>query len=281
MTVTADPSLVDRIVIVTGGGRGLGREMALALVEAGARVVITGTDRAALDRTVADGEAVSAPGRMVAAVADVRVFAECQRVVATTHAAFGRPAVLINNAGRGMRLISEAFTHEPTRFWETDPAAWAEIVDVNVNGAFNMARAAVPPMVEAGFGKVIGISTSAQTMVRRGYAPYGPSKAALEAASRIWAQDLAGTGVDVNVYLPGGASDTDLLPDRPDKRGADGNLLPPAIMRPGILWLAGDLSNGHTGGRYIARLWDTTLPPADAARAAHDPDAAAPPVGVP
>lgn len=276
MTATTDPSLLDRIVIVTGGGRGLGREMSLALAEAGARVVVTGTDRAALDRTVADGEALSAAGRIMAAVADVRVFADCARVVAATQAAFGRPAVLINNAGRGMRLISETFTHEPTRFWETDPTAWAEIIDVNVNGAFNMARATVPLMVEAGFGKVVNISTSPPTMVRRGYAPYGPSKAALEAASRIWAQDLAGTGVDVNVYLPGGASDTDLLPDRPDKRGADGNLLPPAIMRPGIVWLASDLSNGQTGGRYVARLWDASLPPAEAAQAARDAGIAVP-----
>ncbi|RIV12340.1 SDR family oxidoreductase, partial [Klebsiella pneumoniae] len=146
----------------------------------------------------------------------------------------------------------------------------------NINGTFNMARAAVPHMVTAGFGKVINISTSDQTIVRKGYAPYGPTKAALEATSRIWAQDLAGTGVDVNVYLPGGAADTGLLPDSPDKTGADGNLLPASIMRRAILWLCADQANGQTGGRYIARLWDDNLAPAEAAEAARSAPVAKP-----
>src|SRR5690606_10784991 len=127
---------------------------------------------------------------------------------------------------------------------------------------------AVPHMVAQGFGKVINISTSDQTMVRKGYSPYGPTKAALEAASRVWAQDLEGTGVEVYVYLPGGAADTDLLPSGPDRKGADGNLLPPSIMRRAILWLCADDSTGMSGGRYIARMWDEALPAAEAAAAA-------------
>jgi 3-oxoacyl-[acyl-carrier protein] reductase len=126
-----------------------------------------------------------------------------------------------------------------------------------------MARAVIPGMIARGFGKIVNISTSDQTMVRRGYAPYGPSKAFLEAASRVWAQDLAGTGVDVNVLLPGGAADTDLLPPAADKKGADGNLLSPTVMCAPILWLASDASNGHTGERYIARLWDGPDPARD------------------
>lgn len=131
-----------------------------------------------------------------------------------------------------------------------------------------MARACVPHMLANGFGKVINISTSDQTMARRGYSPYGPSKAALEAMSRVWAQDLEGKGVDVNVYLPGGAVDTDVLPPGAGKRGADGMLLAPSIMRRGIVWLCSDASNGQTGGRYIARLWDESLPGGEAARGA-------------
>ena len=95
-------------------------------------------------------------------------------------------------------------------------------------------------------------------MVRQGYAPYGPSKAALEATSRIWAQDLQNTGVTVNVYLPGGASDTDFIPGGVNRRGADGNLLPASIMRRGAVWLSSALSDGVTGGRFIARAWDDT-----------------------
>lgn len=259
-------SIKGRSVIVTGGSRGLGREMALALAQAGARVAITGSvDSAALDDTVAEATAIAGADNVLKIVADVASYADCEAAVAAVIAAFGRIDVLVNNAGVGMRLVSETFNTVPTRFWEADPDAWARIVATNVNGPFNMARAVVPLMVAAGFGKVINVSTSDQTMVRRGYSPYGPSKAALEAASRVWAQDLAGTGVDVNVYLPGGAADTGLLPDSPDKKGADGNLLPASIMRRAILWLASDQSNGQTGGRYIARLWDEALPADEAA----------------
>ena len=113
-------------------------------------------------------------------------------------------------------------------------------------------------------------------MVRRGYSPYGPSKAALEAASRIWAQDLEGTGVTVNAYLPGGASDTDLIPGGEGRAGADGNLLPASIMRRGIVWLCGPGSDGITGARYTARAWDEALPPEEAAAGARSPHAAVP-----
>lgn len=262
------PSLNGRVVIVTGGSRGLGREMALELADAGARLVITGaSETEELRRTAAEIGGDNA----LALAADVASPEEAERVVARTIEQFGHLDVLINNAGRGMRLVSPTFNTEPTRFWETPPDIWKAIIDINVNGAFNMARAAAPAMLARGFGKIVNISTSEQTMVRRGYSPYGPSKAALEAASRAWAQDLAGTGVDVNVYLPGGAADTDLLPPGPGKKGADGNLLSPAIMRRAIGWLCSDDSNGTTGARFVARNWDPSLDPAAAAAAARTP----------
>ncbi|WP_108484477.1 SDR family NAD(P)-dependent oxidoreductase [Oceaniglobus ichthyenteri] len=255
----------NRTVLITGGARGLGREMALALADAGARVCITGRrDSTALRDTATQ---LGAHGHSL--IADVSDPEQAQQSVEDAAQAIGPIDVLINNAGVGMRLISETFNTESTKFWQADPDAWQQIVQTNVNGPFLMTRAVVPGMIARGFGKIINISTSDQTMVRRGYAPYGPSKAFLEAASRIWAQDLAGTGVDVNVLLPGGAADTDLLPPSADKKGADGNLLSPDIMRAPIVWLASDASNGHTGERYIARLWDDP----DAAR---DPGTAKP-----
>lgn len=254
------PSLKGRVILITGGSRGLGREMALALAEAGAHLVITGAKPTeALTDTCRDLGA-----HAVAVAADVTSPDAAAQAVATTVNTFGRLDVLINNAGLGMRLISETFNTTPTKFWEATPEAWQGIVNANVNGPFHMARAVVPQMLKQGFGKIINISTSDQTMVRTGYAPYGPTKAFLEAASRVWAADLAGTGVDVNVLLPGGATDTDLLPPSPDKKGADGQLLSPKVMRAPALWLASDASNGITGARYIARLWQAEDP--DAAR---------------
>lgn len=264
----AYPSLSDRVVIVTGGGRGLGREMALALCGAGARVMITAARGA--DELAEVERAAAAPGRIASRLADAARPDDCRRALAATLDAFGAVHCLVNNAGRGMRLISETFTTTPCRFWTTDPAHWRQIVDCNVNGPFNMARAVTPYLLEQGFGRIVNISTSLQTMVRAGYSPYGPSKAALEAMSRIWAEDLAGTGVTVNVLLPGGATDTALLPDGPGKRGADGHLLSPALMRAPILWLCADDSDGHTGQRYIARRWQPAGRPEQAAAAARD-----------
>lgn len=270
------PSLAGRVAIVTGASRGLGREMALEMAAAGMRLVLTGaTESAALAETVAEANRLS-ERCSIGLAADVADYEACKRAVAGALDAFGRIDVLINNAGLGMRLISERFNTEPTKFWEVSPQGWRRIVEANVIGAFNMARAAVPQMVAQRFGKVINISTSDQTMVRKGYSPYGPSKAALEAASRVWAQDLECTGVEVYVYLPGGAADTDLLPTGLGKKGADGNLLPPSIMRRAILWLCADDSNGMTGGRYIARLWDDALPADQAAAAARSPSIAKP-----
>ena len=73
----------------------------------------------------------------------------------------------------------------PTRFWETDPEAWRLVIDTNVNGPFFMARAAVPAMLKAGWGRIINTSTSFSTMQRRGFTPYGPSKAALESNANL------------------------------------------------------------------------------------------------
>ncbi len=270
------PSLSGRVVLITGASRGLGREMALELAERGARLALCGSSKGeALDAVAAEVAAITGETPLTFGV-DVADHAACAAAVDETERAFGRLDVLVNNAGLGMRLVSERFTTEPALFWKTDPQAWRRIVDTNLNGAFNMARAAAPGMVARGFGKIVNVSTSDQTMVRRGYSPYGPSKAALEAASRVWAQDLEGTGVDVNVYLPGGASDTDLLPPVADRKGADGNLLPASIMRRAIGWLASDESNGVTGARFIARLWDENLGAADAAAGARSPSVAKP-----
>lgn len=263
MPANAYPSLMDRAVLVTGGSRGLGKAMALALAEAGARIAITGKlPSRELDETAAALQAVRGKDHAMAITADVRSVEECKRTADDVRSRFGRIDVLINNAGLGMRPISETYIEDPPKFWEADPIAWRGIIDTNVTGVFNMSRFVAPGMVAQGFGKIINISTSLSVMVRRGQTPYGPSKAALESISRIWAADLAGTGVDVNVFLPGVATNGGTLPD---KRRAEADILPASILRPGILWLCADESNGHTGGRYVARLWDESLPPDEAA----------------
>ena len=262
-----------KAIIITGGGRGLGWEMADALLQAGHRVVVTGArESAELEAACARWNAGLDTPRAIAVIADVSDWAQCQQVASRCLEAFGRIDALINNAGRGMLEISQTFNTEPALFWKADPQGFRNIVDANVTGAFLMARACVPAMVAQGSGRVVNISTSQVTMVRTGYCPYGPSKAALEAMSVVWAKDLQGTGVSVNVLLPGGAADTRLLPGSGSgRRGADGNLLSPALMRAPIVWLMGQAGTEVTGQRYVARLWPEGMDGEQAAEKARSP----------
>ena len=261
---TDTKSLAGRVAIVTGAGRGLGRAMALGLAAAGASVIATAArERDEVDRVAA---AAAAGGRIVPVLGDVTREEDCARIVATALERFGRLDILVNNAGRGMKYVSENFMTEPTRFWETSAAAWRLVIDTNVTGPFLMARAAVPAMLAAGWGRVVNISMNAETMRRRGFSPYGPSKAALESATIIWSQDLAGTGVTVNALLPGGATATGMIPAGfPDHLRS--TLLDPAIMVPPLLYLASTTSDGVTGRRFVAANWRDDDPQAAAAAA--------------
>ena len=263
-----NPTLSGRVAIVTGAGRGLGRAMALALAGAGVDVVATAAREAGeIARLVT--EAAGAPGRVVAAIADVTQESDAARVVATAEKEFGRLDILVNNAGRGMKYVSEHFLTEPTRFWETSAEAWRLVIDANVNGPFLMARAAAPSMIRAGWGRIVNISMNHETMRRRGFSPYGPSKAALESETIIWSQDLEGTGVTVNALLPGGATLTGMIPDGIDA-GLRAKLLDPTIIAAPLLWLASPLSDGVSGKRFVAARWRAELAPSEAAAAATD-----------
>ena len=245
-----------RVAIVTGAGRGIGRAMTLGLAQAGIRVVAT----SARERAEIDAVAAEAGTDMVLAVlADVTRETDVQCVVATALERFGHLDILVNNAGRGMRYVSESFMTEPTRFWEVEPETWRIVIDTNVNGPFLMARAATPHMVRAGWGRIVNISMNRSTMRRAGFSPYGPSKAALESETAIWAQDLAGTGVTVNALLPGGATLTGMIPAA-FPESARSRLLDPAIMVPPLLWLVSSAADAISGRRVIANQWDDANP---------------------
>jgi len=148
---------------------------------------------------------------------------------------------------------------EPTRFWEVTPDTWRIVIDTNVNGPFLMARAATPHLVRAGWGRIVNVSVSDSTMRRAGFSPYGPSKAALESETIIWAQDLRGTGVTVNALLPGGPTLTGMVPDSfPQEQRS--SLLDPTVMVPPLLWLVADQANDVSGRRVIANQWDASNP---------------------
>ena len=194
--------LRERAAIVTGGGRGIGRSIALGYARAGADVVISAArHRAEADAVVAEGATL--PGGIEAIRADVTVQRDVERLVERALSLRGRIDVLVNNAARGMRFVNEQFMTEPRPFWEADPTAWRMVMETNTTGVFLMSRAALPSMLAAGGGNIINVTVNQATMVRRGFSPYGPSKAALEAMTEVWAQELEGTGVVINLLAPG------------------------------------------------------------------------------
>lgn len=265
--------------IVTGGGRGLGRAMTFALARAGAKVTAImhlADDMAPL---AAQAASLSGNGEIRPALVDIRDPVACERVVSETNDAFGGPHVLVNNAGVGMLLISDTYNTVPTKFWQGSSDAWRQIIETNFIGAFHMAKAAVPHMLDQGWGRIVNVTTSVSTMQRRGYAPYGSSKAALEAVTSSWAGDLEGTGVTANVLIPGGAADTHLLPGEPGtpgRMGADRQLIDPSVMEVPVVWLASDYANGANGRRFIGKDWNPDLPPERGAENAMGPAGFAP-----
>jgi len=181
----------------------------------------------------------------------------------------GRIDVLVNNAGVGQASVRAEQRRKPIRFWEVTPEQWARFVAVNATAPLMMARAVAPAMMRAGKGRVVAVTTSLGTMIRAGYTLYGASKAAAEAAAAVMAADLAGTGVTVNVLVPGGMTDTRIIGDGEVADRA--RLIRPEAMVAPLLYLISDAASGVTGRRFLAVHWDASLPAAQAAEACGAP----------
>ena len=157
--------------------------MVLGLARAGVNVVATAVrERAEIEAVAEEVWRSCGEARVLPIVADVTQDGDCAAVVEAAVERFGRLDILVNNAARGMKYVSKEFLTEPTRFWEVEPETWRLVIETNVNGPFLMARHAVPVMLKAGWGRIVNVSVSEATMRRRGFSPYGPSKAAIEQA---------------------------------------------------------------------------------------------------
>jgi gluconate 5-dehydrogenase len=234
-------------VLVTGATSGLGAAMATALVAAGAKVMVSGRDQARVDAFA--GQLGSSAMACRLDVRDERSVAAC---VARARDAWGGIDMLVNNAGIGMRTVNPRCLSEPQPFWEVTPAGFRDLIETKLVGCFLMAREVVPHMLRDGGGRIVNISMNEQTMVRRGFVPYGPAGAGVEAMSRVMAADLAGTSVTVNILLPGGqGTRTGMIPDDAPAE-VQARLLDPAVMGPPIVWLASDQAAGVHDRRIVA-----------------------------
>jgi len=263
------PGVLDgKVAILTGAGRGLGRAMTLGLLDAGARVVAVELDAPALEETQDAAEDRGGGDRFYGIIADVSWDDSGPKLVRATLERFGRLDVLINNAGISTgTLRGEA---KPVgKLCETSPEEFRRIVEVNVVAPFLMTRAVLPVLLAQHAGRIINVTTSLDTMWRSFMQPYGGSKAANEAHVTALAQELEGSGVTANVLVPGGASDTRLVPraTAPDRSA----LIAPAVMVAPLVWLCSNAADGVNGRRFIAVRWNENLPPAEAASVAGAP----------
>ncbi len=253
----ADRVLEGKVVMMTGAARGMGRTMSRALAQAGAKVAMIDIDEDVLAAARVDVEAAGGQGCAIDLLCDVTSADAARAALDSVLSRFGRLDVLVNDAVVGPERIGGNFFTDPPRFWELDDALWRQMLDVNIFGPQLMARTVVPVMLEAGHGRIVNVTTSLNTMYRPGAGAYGPSKAALEAHTRIMAHDLEGTGVSVNILIPGGPVNTRMIPETSGIARAA--LIQPEVMCDPIVWLCSEDAEGINGLRFIALRWDSSL----------------------
>jgi NAD(P)-dependent dehydrogenase (short-subunit alcohol dehydrogenase family) len=259
--------LAGRTAIVTGGAKGIGRHYSQALAAEGAEVMIA---------DVADGSALAAEiaakhGRNAtnSIICDVSSEREVKTLVAATMERFGKIDILVNNAGVGQATLRPGNWQQPLRFWDITADQWRLFVAVHTTAPLLLAQAVVPEMRERKWGRIVNVTTSLGTMIRSGSPTYGPSKAALEAFSAIMAKDLEGNGITVNVLVPGGVTNTPMVPN---EAGFDRQeMIQPDVMAPPLVWLVSDAAQAVSGRRFLAVHWDPKFPPAQAAEKAGAP----------
>jgi NAD(P)-dependent dehydrogenase (short-subunit alcohol dehydrogenase family) len=181
---------MSRVVLITGGTRGIGRALAEALLKAGDAVAVTGTtDEGAIK---AERE-LSAHGRVVGITCNVREPGSAELAVRTAVAKFGGLDVLVNNAGVGVGVPIAEMPHDE----------WNRIIGTNLTGVFNCCKAAIPHLRTRGGGWIVNISSLSSTQPFAGGAAYTASKAAVNAFSDGLMQELRDENIRVTCVLPG------------------------------------------------------------------------------
>ena len=235
-------SLAGRIALVTGASRGIGREVALGYARAGAHVVLAARDEARLTAVAAEIDDLSGSTEVVRM--DVSDVAAVRRAIDDVVGQHGRLDVLCNNAG-----VSNARGHVA----DVAPEAFAGVQAVNLVGLFACCHAALPHMIEAGYGRIVNVSSGAAIMCNPGESAYAASKAAVNALTIAMAKEVEASNVLVNAMSPGSVK-TDMNPTSD---------VPPSEAVPTAVWLASLPDGGPTGRFYRFMLELPMLPEID------------------
>ena len=183
--------LTGKVALITGGGSGLGREIARALARVGAHVVVNGRQIERLHEAVA--ATVAEGGAATALPFDVGVAEQVDAAMAELDARFGRLDILVNNVGQRDRRELFAFGLDDVR----------ALLETNLLAPFNLSREAARRMIPARGGRIINITSIAGPLARSGDAPYTTAKGGLEAMTRALAAELGPAGITVNAIAPG------------------------------------------------------------------------------
>ena len=257
-----------RVAIVTGAAGGIGRAMVRGLLAAGIRVAGVDRDREPLAVLAANANEESNADDLLTIPTDLTSDSAAEEITKATRDRFGRIDILVNNAGIGPGAIRPDSWQRPLKFWEITPDQWRRFVAVHTTAPLALANAVVPNMMRQGWGRIVNVTTSLGTMLNAGSPTYGPSKAALEALSAIMSKDLDGTGVTVNVLVPGGITNTPMVSESGFDRT---KMIQPEVMAPPLLWLVSDAAANVTGRRFLGVHWDPELAPEQAAAKAGAP----------
>jgi NAD(P)-dependent dehydrogenase (short-subunit alcohol dehydrogenase family) len=258
-----------RVAIVTGAAGGIGQEIVLGLLGQGLAVAATDRTAQGLADLARAAQQRQQGANLMTIEADLARDETVDHIVAKARGRFGAIDILINNAGVGQATIRTDNRQRPIKFWEVTPEQWDLFVAVHTKAPMALSRALVHHMMGQKWGRIVNVTTSLGTMIREGAPTYGPSKAALEAFSAIMAKDLAGTGVTVNVLVPGGVTNTGMVPREAGYDRAE--MIQPEVMSPPLNWLVSDAAGSVTGRRFLAVHWDPKLPPEEAAAKAGAP----------
>jgi 3-oxoacyl-[acyl-carrier protein] reductase len=205
-------SLAERVAIVTGGGKGIGKHYCKGLAAEGAAVVVAEIDAAAAESTAAELRA--AGHRAMEAPTDVSDEASVNAMVARTLDTFGRVDILVNNAAI---FASVGFTHAPHD--QISVEEWDRMFAVNVRGVWLCCKAVIPPMRERGYGKIINIASGTAWKGTPNMLHYVTSKAAVAGLTRALAREIGTTGICVNTIAPGYTESEALAPSvTPERR---------------------------------------------------------------
>ncbi len=233
--------LQGKAALVTGGGRGLGRAIALALAQEGAVVAVAArsTDDVAETAWLIGEQG----GRAVAFTADVRESSQVTALVSDAQAALGPLHILVNSAGVGLRAP----------IYETSEDQWDAVLDTLLKGTFLCSRAVIPQMIELGGGNIINLGAPLERIATPGFAAYYAAKCGVDGLTRVMAKDLRRFGINVNAVHPGGFADTQLV--RTTVPGLRDGLRSPAEIGPAAVALAAQPPRGQTGQLINAHLW--------------------------